>query len=1037
MSQLNHFKIYNASAGTGKTFNLVKDYIVLLLKSENISLYKNILAVTFTNKAVNEMKHRIISLLVNYTNCISIDPAFTDIIKRETGLDEKEIFTKSSKILKNLLKNYASFEISTIDKLTQKIVRGFTYELGIDSKYEIEIDQNEILEKAVDKLISKIEIDNTYFSEIIDFSFEKTDDNKSWDITKDLQNISKLLLSENNYNQLDLIGELNSDDFKNSKKILKSSIYNLKKETTKLAEKALSLMKKNNLSEDYFSRKTLPNHFKKISAENYERLYSNQLEENLNDGALHSSKASEQEILRINEIRKELSLIYKDCKKNIYDLKLFGNILSNLSPLSILSLIKKELEEMKNDDNFIVISEFNKIINDEIKNQPAPFIYEKIGVKYSHFFIDEFQDTSKMQWENLRPLIENSLSSENSSLTIAGDPKQAIYSWRGGDVDEFIELINNKSPFYCDKINVELDINYRSSREIVNFNNKLFSYIKNRYSKNSELNEIFDFPIQKYFKDSAGSVTIDFYDSDQTITLNEYYKEKVLYNINDAIDRNYSFSDICIIVRKKKEGKEIGDHLSKNEIPIISSEVLNLSSSPSVNLIINLLEYSVSESNYSKMKLYKSLFELNLIERAKEDFFIDILNIDFERIKKELVINDFSLELSILKNKSIYEAIEYIIDSFKLAESGNSYLQFLLDFANEYSNKNQTSFIEFLDHYKEKKDKLNIISPSEINAVEIITIHKSKGLEFPVVIYPYANINIHNDLNPKAWIDFKNKIGFEIKSPLININKDIEVIDEKLYNSYQKKLEIDNINLLYVVLTRAKNELYILSEKDLDKKGNEKLNLFSGMFIGYLKEMGIWNSSKNKYEVGEKSSLSTSKNQVKNIQQEKFVFNSRLKRNIITSNKHVKSWLQEYDSAQEKGNIFHLIMSEIYSVKDINLVLNKYYELGEISTNKKEKLKEIIYKITENKELKEFYNPKYKSFNEREIIEKSGKSFKPDRIVFLNDKEIILIDYKTGTKKSKYMNQLKDYEFRLHKIGINTIKKIIIYVSDDIEIECF
>ena len=1037
MSQLNHFKIYNASAGTGKTFNLVKDYIALLLKSENISLYKNILAVTFTNKAVNEMKHRIISLLVNYTNCISIDPAFTDIIKKETGLDEKEIFTKSSKILKNLLKNYASFEISTIDKLTQKIVRGFTYELGIDSKYEIEIDQNEILEKAVDKLISKIEIDNTYFSEIIDFSFEKTDDDKSWDITKDLQNISKLLLSENNYNQLDLIGELNPDDFKNSKKILKSSIYNLKKETTSLAEKALSLMKKNNLSEDYFSRKTLPNHFKKISAENYERLYSNQLEENLNEGALHSSKASEQDILRINEIRKELLEIYKDCKKNIYDLKLFGNILSNLSPLSILSLIKKELEEMKKDDNFIVISEFNKIINDEIKNQPAPFIYEKIGATYSHFFIDEFQDTSKMQWENLRPLIENSLSSENSSLTIAGDPKQAIYSWRGGDVDEFIELIKNKSPFYCDKINVELDINYRSSREIVNFNNKLFSYIKNRYSKNSELNEIFDFPIQKCFKDSAGSVTIDFYDSDQTITLNEYYKEKVLYNINDAIDRNYSFSDICIIVRKKKEGKEIGDYLSENEIPIISSEVLNLSSSPSVNLIINLLEYSVSESNSSKMKLCKSLFELNLIERAKEDFFIDILNMDFESIKKELVINDFFLDLSILKNKSIYEAIEYIIDSFKLAESGNSYLQFLLDFANEYSNKNQTSFIEFLDHYKEKKDKLNIISPSEINAVEIITIHKSKGLEFPVVIYPYANINIHNDLNPKAWIDFKNKIGFEIKSPLININKDIEVIDEKLYNSYQKKLEIDNINLLYVVLTRAKNELYILSEKDLDKKGNEKLNLFSGMFIGYLKEMGIWDSSKNKYEIGEKSRLSTFKNQVKNIQQEKFIFNSRIKRNIITSNKHVKSWLQEYESAQQKGNIFHLIMSEIYSVKDVNLVLNKYYELGEISAENKEKLKEIIFKIAKNKELKEFYNPKYKSFNEREIIEKSGISFIPDRIVFLNDKDIVLIDYKTGTKKSKYMNQLKSYEFKLNKIGLNTIKKIIIYVSDDIEIECF
>ena len=151
----------------------------------------------------------------------------------------------------------------------------------------------------------------------------------------------------------------------------------------------------------------------------------------------------------------------------------------------------------------------------------------------------------------------------------------------------------------------------------------------------------------------------------------------------------------------------------------------------------------------------------------------------------------------------------------------------------------------------------------------------------------------------------------------------------------------------------------------------------------------------------------------------------------------MKSWLQEYESAKEKGNIFHLIMSEIYSVKDVNLVLNKYYELGEISRGKKEKLKEIIFKITENKETVEFYNHKYKSFNEREIIENNGKSFIPDRIVFLNDKDIILIDYKTGTKKSKYINQLKDYEFKLHKIGLNTIKKIIIYVSDDIKIECF
>ena len=215
MSKSNLFKIYNASAGTGKTFNLVKDYLVLLLNSDNISLYKNILAVTFTNKAVNEMKQRIIELLVNYSNSTSLDSSMMSAIMKETDLNKKEIFNKSSKILKNMLKNYASFEISTIDKLTQKIVRGFTYELGIDSKYEVEIDQKEILERAVDKLISKIKIDDNYFEEIINFSFEKTNTDKSWDITKDLQEISKLLLNESNYSQLELIKELKSNDFKN------------------------------------------------------------------------------------------------------------------------------------------------------------------------------------------------------------------------------------------------------------------------------------------------------------------------------------------------------------------------------------------------------------------------------------------------------------------------------------------------------------------------------------------------------------------------------------------------------------------------------------------------------------------------------------------------------------------------------------------------------------------------------------------------------------------------------------------------------
>jgi ATP-dependent exoDNAse (exonuclease V) beta subunit len=1035
MSKSNLFKIYNASAGTGKTFNVVKDYLVLLLNSDNISLYKNILAVTFTNKAVNEMKQRIIELLVNYSNLTSVDSSMMGAIMRETDLNEKEIFNKSSLILKNMLKNYASFEISTIDKLTQKIVRGFTYELGIDSKYEVEIDQKDILDRAVDKLISQIKIDDNYFEEIINFSFEKTNNDKSWDITRDLQEVSKLLLNECNYSQLELIKGLKSNDFKNAKKTLVSSVKKLEKDTINISNTALNLIDKNQLEHKVFSRKTLPNHFKKISSGNFDKLYENQLENSLVKKTLHSSKASKEEIIKINEIRGRLLSLFERCKKNIFQIKLFNNILKNLSPLSILGMIKKELEEMKNDENFIVISEFNKIINDEIKNQPAPFIYEKIGVKYNHFFIDEFQDTSKMQWGNLKPLIENSLSSENSSITIAGDPKQAIYSWRGGDVNEFIRLIKNPSPFYCEKINVELDTNYRSSKEIVKFNNGLFNHINKLYSENHELVKIFDFPSQKNFKNINGVVNIDFYDYDENLELNDFYKTKTLSNIQSARKRNYSLKDICVIVRKKKEGKEIGDFLSENNIPIISSEVLNLSSSPSVNLIINLIDYSINESNSAKMRFSKCLFELKMISKPKEDFLLDILCKNFNDIKNDIVLKNFSFSLSMLKSKPVYEAIEYIIDCFNLAKNGNSYVQFLLDFANEYSNKYQTSFLEFLDHYNEKKEKLNIISPKEINAVEIITIHKSKGLEFPVVIYPYANINIHSDLNPKAWIDFKNQIDFKITNPLININKDLENIDKELYDSYRRKLEIDNINLLYVVLTRAQNELFIISKKDQDRNGNEKINLFSGIFISYLKNIGIWDESKNKYLIGSEQEFSDEKQKVNNIFQKEFSFNSRLKRNIITNDKNVKSWLNKFDDTLEKGNIFHLIMSEIFTEKDIQLVLSKYYELGEISASDKEVIQKTVCEIIRHKDLIKFYSPKYISYNEREIIDVRGKSFIPDRIVFLDKKNIALIDYKTGTKKNRHVEQLKIYESKLESMGFKTVKKIIIYVSDKIEIK--
>ena len=1034
MISTNSFNIYNASAGTGKTFSLVRDYLCLLLNSNNYELYKNILAITFTNKAVNEMKGRIVKYLISYSSSVDTDLIMLKEISKKTGLSKKEIFLKSSIILKNLLKNYSAFEISTIDKLTQKIVRNFTYELGIDSKYEVEIDQNEIINRAVDNLISKIELNDDSFKNIINFSYEKTLNDKSWDITNDLHDIAQLIFDENNFSELESLKEYSLKDFERWKKELKLKIKNCDSNAKKVGNKVLKLFENEKICIESF-KKTITRHFTKISLGDFNNLYKNQIEKNLIEGRLHLSTATEKDKISIEKIRGDLLKNYRVCKKIIFKKKLFENILNNISPLSILSEIKKEIESLKKEENFILISEFNKLVNEEIKNQPAPFIYEKIGTKFSHFFIDEFQDTSKMQWDNLKPLIENSLASEHSTLTLAGDPKQSIYRWRGGDVEEFMNLLSKESPFFCDKNIINLNTNYRSSKEIVNFNNLLFKHISELYADNSDLVEILNFPKQNYSDAEKGYLSLNFYEKNNNTDIEEFYNVQTLSKINDIIKRGYSYKDICIIVRKKKEGVKIGDYLTQNNIPIISSEVLNLSSSPDIILILNLIRFHIDPSDFNKINLCKSFCELNFINQPKEDFLIDILEKSFDDIKKYITIDDFNIDLKHLNRVSMYEALEYIIDEFKIMKDGNAYIQFFLDFAHEYTNKFQTGLNEFVEYFEEKKEKLNIINPQGVDAIEIITIHKSKGLEFPVVIYPYADINIYGDLNPKTWINIDDKSDVGFKKSLINVNKDLEKIDKELFSKYRGKLEIDNINLLYVVLTRAQKELYILTNKNTDTKGDEKINFYSGIFISYLKKINAWNNSKFSYDFGSKSLNKTEVKPSKNLIQNHISINSRVKQNIIISSKNSSSWLNDFEYAKEEGNVFHQIMEEISSEKDVAITLNKFYDLGVIDDRQKEEYKRNILAIINHDDLNKYFNEEVISFNEREIISKSGAILVPDRLVFLNNSEVTIIDYKTGSESLSHINQLNKYEGALQEMNVKVAEKILIYIGKKIKIK--
>ena len=1042
---MKHFyNIYNASAGSGKTFNLVKEYLKILLTDNQIDSYKNILSITFTNKAVNEMKSRIIESLNQLTKIETNEKnnPLLNSIKKETDLNNEEIQLKSISILKSILINYASFDVSTIDKFTQKIIRNFAYEIKLPVNYEVEIKANDLLEESTAKLISRAGVDMKLTKALINFSFEKSSNDKSWDIEYDLNNISKLLLNENHFDQISEIGVKNLEDFEILKKQIDHNKIKIQSEIVNEATDCLNLIYSKGLDDSDFLSQALPKHLKKVKSKKFNALYSSQLESKIKNGILYKKALADDKKSIIDSISDELYSIFTVLKKKIFKFKFYENIQSNNRPLSILKHINSELEIIKKEKNIILISEFNKIVNNQIKNQPALFIYEKIGVKYKHFFIDEFQDTSKLQWNNLIPLIENSLSSENSSLSISGDIKQAIYRWRGGEPEQLLKLCNNNTDFFIKSRVVDLETNYRSRDEIIKFNNSLFTHISQFVFTSDIHKNIYNNCQQESNNNLGGYVGINILKNiDSTDEKEDTYNLRLYQIILDSLKNNYALRDICILVRTNDQGIKISDFLNKKDIDIISSETLLISKSEEVEFIIAILKFCSQPKltnskldiiNYlhrkNNLKTYKHTFIKRLITKNKKDFF------------KELHKINLYFDYNILTKSSLYEAIEYVIYAFKLSNKSNNYIQSFLDFAFDYSNKNFANILDFISHYESKKENLSIVSPEESDAVKVMTIHKSKGLEFPVVIYAYADIDIYKEKDAKEWYPVIGDEFNGFNNLLLNFNKDFEFFGEvgnSIYKTHLMNLELDNINLLYVALTRAQDELHIICSNSINNKGEENLKKYSGMFINYLKKNNLWEENKETFDFGEKIKKNIS-NKISNASLiDDFIINPKEIHKINIDAKSAKLWGTSLEKATNNGNLLHEIMSKISSNNDLEKVLQNLYDDGTLDKELKEKYCALVTEIINHEKLSCYYNPDLISFNEKEIILKNNEPIRPDRIVFSSEKEISIIDYKTGKVKKGDYTQINYYEKVLVEMGYIVQNKIIVNTLNNVEVIIF
>ncbi|MCF6139956.1 UvrD-helicase domain-containing protein [Flavobacterium sp. K77] len=1050
------FSIYDASAGSGKTYALVKEYLKIILTAHKNDAYRHILAITFTNKAVHEMKSRIVGSLSEFAKDEPSDKAHDLMLDlaAATQLSVIQIKVKSQQIIKHIIHNYAAFDISTIDKFTHKVIRAFAHDLNLPMTFEVTLDTENLLIEAVDAIIAQAGEDETLTKLLIDFTMEKTDDDKSWDISREILDTGKLVLNENNRNEITHFQDKSIAEFVAIKNKLDTTCKELEKETVVFAEEIVSLIDKNGIDVKSFSRGTFPNHIASIQQGKFNP--KNKMFLEFDDIAINkTAKDRDRDLIEslIPQMLDQLKTIYGTFEK----INFYKAFLKNITPLSLLNTVTNELAKIQEEQNVLSISEFNAIIHREIQNQPAPFIYERLGERYRHFFIDEFQDTSEMQWQNLIPLIDNALAGQDDygvkgTLMIVGDPKQSIYRWRGGKAEQFIELSKDNNPFSNpDKVLEHLDKNYRSYSQVIEFNNAFFKLIANHFDQPDYRDLYENHSSQKTNDKKGGFVSIAFIPNidkksadaeessdEEVLDKADLYLEATLTTIQKVLQEGFEYKDIVLLTRKRDQGIAIANYLTEKKIPLLSSETLMIQNATEVQLIIHLLKYLKNSADLEAKAHFLYHIGLNSqTELPVHDFIAQGMALKQEAdFEKWLLQCNVALSFQNIRKKSLYEAVEVIIAKFLQSQKSNAYVQYFLDIVLERDVRNQAGIADFVSFWEKSGHKYSIPSPEGTNAVRIMTIHKSKGLEFPVVIFPFAEEDYNRKPKDKLWLNAAEE-DLGIPKVLIDNSSSVEGFGDEAAEVYQQKKQeelLDNVNVLYVALTRAEEQLYVISNMNLSSKGELPKNNMCTFFIEYLQANGGFDENQFLYESGNSKRLSVAKPHVDSSRVIPFVQEVLNPKNIKIAQREALMWGTQQQEAIEYGNLIHEILSFVKTYDEVDVAITKAIESGMIAITQQETVRTSLQEIVSHYELAACFAKGNTVLNEQTIIQKEGGTIKPDRMVVNSNNEVYLLDYKTGMHQKKYGQQLHNYQQAIEAMGYKVTKKALIYIGKGIEV---
>lgn len=1048
----NSYTVINASAGSGKTYALVQRLLMICLRYPNQhQSIRNILALTFTNKAANEMKERILSWLNKFTadnyrennDLKNIQKAFEN---EGLKITIDELHHRSKKLLDYILHNYSTLNIGTIDRFNSRLVRSFSYELGLAKNFNLEIDAEPFLIEAVDKMLDQIgeneNISNS-FMDYVDYSLEN---NERINLNKNLYDSAKEFVKDIHYEHLKDNKEFDDENYENIKNTLRKEIAFNKKQSLELALQSIELFKSRNIEiEDFaqgkngiggFFPKVVDFYQKKRSGFPFPTTSEESVVEKYRKGAAAKSKHKDAEISEILEQllenRMKLIFLFIETQKK-------EKILSALLPLKVNKDIQDELRKIEEENDLVLLSKFNILINENLKNEPSAFIYEKVGSQFQHYFFDEFQDTSELQWQNFVPLRDHSISTENTSFTLVGDPKQSIYRFRGGESKLMLDIINKKE-FTPKKAELlVLKDNWRSAKNIVQFNNELYHF--HSLNLEEEHQHIFGVDGEQNPKSSIdGRVKVNLIEN---LTNEDFYNdvsEKMQKDIQECLDNGFRFSDITILCRgnfdifsysQKLGNLKVNYNGEETNIKTISDKGLTLELSNTLLAVVEFLKWETNPKN--KPHLIMMMFYLNRLGRiSMPDFTLEMKEI--LALEQHETIIQFIEEKYHLKLKqdhfpkfNLYNFIEYYINEFSIEHKETDFLLNFLEMLFNFTQNAGASTKEFLKYWDEEASTYTIQASENIDAIQIMTIHKAKGLEFPVVFIPMMNKNRDSEFS--NWFETDEKSV--LKSVNINqFNKNLEVYDEGIKkfnheNSYKNL--VDRLCLQYVATTRPVEQLFFYLQKQNKTSNNlEILEFIQSKNLQDLDEFDLYETHPEML----KKQISHKKSEFKteNIQTLRNEHENTSSIKIATPSKN-------YQVRNEKvriGLFVHELLSKINTEKDIDKVLETYVLEGQITLEEKENIKDDLKKIIH--QYSEFFDEKWKVINEKDImISERGISriYRPDRIL-KGDEGYIIVDFKTGMETEKNDKQIETYKSVLENLGMKVIKTQLIYIPENL-----